>query len=123
MLIATEAAQLLEAGADRLEGRADLARRAQIEPHAVHLGLVGDAPRAELDHHRIAQRLGVPHRLAWVLRGQRLHGGDAVGREDLLRFDLVEERTALAARGIGDSGGDSAGAGSGVAHPMARRVR
>src|SRR5690606_8697283 len=77
----------------------------EIELHAAHVGLVGDGVRVNLDHHRVAQVIGCGDSLLGVLRHARLHGGNAVGSQQPLRFVLVEQVPSGAACSVDDAGG------------------
>ena len=67
---------------------------AQVELHAAHVGLVRDGLRVQLQHDRIAHGFGLLHCLIFAACHPRLHGRDAVGRQQRLGFDLGQQGAA-----------------------------
>ena len=86
-----------DAGANRLERTADRGGVEEVELDAPHVGLVRDGPRVQLHYDRVSDRIRVAHGFVRGQREPRLDAGDAVEREQPLRFDLGEERPALGA--------------------------
>ena len=68
---------------------------ADIEPHPVHVGLVGEIRRTDLHHHRKAQGLGRHQGLVGGARRHGLHGRDAEGGKDGLGLDDAQGLAAL----------------------------
>ena len=86
----------------RLDGAVSLADRRgvrQVELHAADVGLVGDRQGMELEDDREADRLGRGDGIVLGRGDAGLHGRDAVGGQDLLRFDLGQDGPPLALRG------------------------
>ncbi len=74
----------LRRGQELRSGRADVAGRAETEPHEAALGLVRDRVATELQHDRVADRVGGRDGRFGIRRGAFGRHGDAVAREQLL---------------------------------------
>src|SRR6202022_2029068 len=90
-------AELGQPAADGLERVAHLAPASQIELDPAHVALVRYGPGVQLDRDRVAERLRLADGLFGGCCGARLHGGDAVRREDALRLQLGEKGPAVGA--------------------------
>src|SRR5918995_1759092 len=84
-------------GLHLLVGPPDLVGALQVQAHAAHVGLVGDGLRVELEDRGVAEAVCQFRGLGSVVRNLRLDGGDTVGGEDLLRFELGKDGAARVA--------------------------
>jgi hypothetical protein len=80
---------------DGLVGVPHRGRVLEVELDATHVGLVGDGVGVELDNDRIADPISGGDGLLDRRGDHRLRDRDAVGRQELLRLVLGQERPAL----------------------------
>ena len=88
-------AQALHVGQHLAEGGAHRLAARQSQAHAVDVGLVGDVRRVDLHRHREAHLLRHQHRLHGIARDQGLRDRDVEGRQQRLRFHLVQQVAAM----------------------------
>ena len=91
-------AQRLCPGFDRAPGAPHRVGIGEVQLHAAGFRLMGDGLRVQLEHDGIADRGRACHRFVFAAGDLRRHGRDAVGREDLLRFELGQQAAARLAR-------------------------
>ncbi len=68
---------------------------AQVQLYTLYIRFVGDGGGVEFEHNRIAQFLGNGYRLFCGGGEMGLHGGDAIGGEDLLAFIFGQDGAPL----------------------------
>src|SRR5215471_17091371 len=88
-----------------LIGLAHLRLMAQVQLHAAYVGFVRNGFREKLNHDGIANFARMLHGLVFASRDPRVNRRNPIGREQLLRFELVEQETAVSPRVLNDSSG------------------
>src|ERR1700680_857740 len=74
----------------------------QMELHAANIGLVGDGQRVQLEHYGESDGLRSRNGFLSVGRQSGFDYGNAVGGENLLGFELGEDRSIPSASGFND---------------------